>query len=108
MEEIEARIAEHLEPARRDFERQRLLIEHMETVEVDIRSPDQTVKITQTCAGQVVNVEIAPGAFDKHDERSFAMVLKKALDAGREAGRQVAEKLTEEALQAHEGRQHGG
>lgn len=101
--EIEARIAEHLEPARRELERQRILVEQLETVEIDVRSPDRTVTITQTCAGEVTDVVIAPGAFDKHDESSLANVFKKTLQAAREAGRHTAEKLTDDAIRTRKG-----
>jgi DNA-binding protein YbaB len=104
--EVEAFLAEHLEPARRKLERRRTLIEQMQTGEIGVWSRDRKVKITQTCAGEVKAIEISPGTFEEYDERSFAALLTKTLQAGREIGRQAAERLTDEVLQEKESRAH--
>ncbi|MGH2599659.1 MAG: YbaB/EbfC family nucleoid-associated protein [Dehalococcoidia bacterium] len=71
---------------------------------MEVRSPDRTVTITQTCGGEIVGIDIAAGAFDKHDERSFAKVLESALTTARRAGREAAEQLTQEVLEEQEAR----
>jgi Uncharacterized protein conserved in bacteria len=101
---IDALVAEHLEPARRELERSRVLREQMMTAEVDIQSPDRTLTITQTCGGEVLRVRISQGAFDTHDENSLAKVIEDALKAARRAGRQVAEQLADQIMQEREHR----
>lgn len=102
--DIDALLAEHLGPVRRKFERDKVLAEQLRTVEMEIRSPDRTVTIKQTCAGEILDVEIAPGAFAKHDERSLAKILTAALQSGRRTGRQAAEQFADEIMQEQEAR----
>lgn len=102
--EIEALLAEHLGPARRQLERRRILREQMLTGEIELQSPDRTVKITQTCAGEVVAIDIAPGTFERYDERSFAKILTSALQTARRAGHQAAEQMTDEIVREQEAR----
>ena len=89
------------------MERRRTLIEQMQTGEIDVWSRDRKVKITQTCAGDVKAIEISPGTFDEHDERSFAALLTTTLQAGRDIGRQAAEQLANEILREKGARPHG-
>ena len=99
MEELEALIAEHLEPARRKLARDKILFDQLRTSEIEVTSPDRTVKIAQTCAGEILSVEIVAGAFDRYDEQSFSKLLTSAIKAARNVGRQAAEQFTDEILQ---------
>lgn len=105
--ELEAYLAEHLEPARRQLDRRRVLREQMQTGEVSVRSPDRSVTVTQTCGGEVLKIEIARGTFERHSEDSLASALTKALQAAYKAGRQAAEQLTDEVMREQEGGRGG-
>ncbi|MGH3741885.1 MAG: YbaB/EbfC family nucleoid-associated protein [Micromonosporaceae bacterium] len=102
--DIDALLAEHLGPAEREMQRRRALQEQLRSGEVEVRSPDRSVSITQTYGGEVLSVKITPGAFGQHDERSFEKVLENLLKTARKAGRQVAEKLADEVMAEGEGR----
>lgn len=106
MVDMDALLAEHLGPVEREFERERTFREQLVTAEVEVRSPDKTITVTQTCAGEIRDIRIAPGAFGKHDERSLAEALKKALQDGREVGRQAAVQLTD-TIMNERGTHHG-
>lgn len=100
--DLDAVLDAHIDQARRELEYNRILREQLLTGELDVTSPDRTVKVTQNCAGEVRSIEIASGAFQKHDEASLAKLLVSMLQAGRRAGRQAAEKLTTDIMQEQE------
>lgn len=95
--DIEDIIAPHLAEAQRQVDRA-LAQREVRKTEITAESPDRTLKITQTFAGETLKVEIADGAFDKHDERSFAKLLTDMLKATHKAARDTAEKMTDQVI----------
>lgn len=102
--DVDALLAEYLGPVQRQFDRDLLLQRQLHKTELDVTSADRTVKISLTCAGEIIDIEFAPGALGKHTERSLAETLKNAIKAGREAGRKAAEQMTEKAIREREAR----
>lgn len=100
--DIDVLLSDALGPARKQLKWEQTYRKQLAENEIDVTSPDRSVTVTQTCAGEVIKVDIAPGTFDKTDEKSFAKLLSATLQAGRRTGRQVAEQLTHQALQGRE------
>lgn len=100
--DVAATIAESLIEAKREINRLKIMRTEVSRSEIQGTSPQQVVKVTQTLGGEIVKVEIRPGAFRDYDESSLSRMITELLHDTRKAALHSAKQLTEKILAERE------